>query len=95
MAELDLQRTEEVFTRALESRESAIIICYTPYGIVKGRIHRSNAPSATQIGIKQSDPVLKLHDAVVEHYSSHLPTGLHKIFYLKLKKVSGFVLIED
>jgi hypothetical protein len=95
MAELDLLRTEEALTRALESRESATIVCYTPFGIVRGKIQRSSAASATQIGIKQADPVLRVHDAVVEHYSSHLPTGIYKVFYLRLKKVSGYSLSEE
>lgn len=95
MAELDLQRTEEALSRALEIQDSVTIICYTPFGIVRGKILRSTSPSTTQIGIKQSDPVLKVHNAVVEHYSSHLPTGIYKVFYLRLKKVSGYSLVED
>ena len=70
------------------------ITCYTPFGIVRGILHRSKDLAQTQIAIKQADPVLKLHDAVVEHYSSHLPTGVYKVFYLRLKKVSGYVLTE-
>jgi hypothetical protein len=95
MPELELQRTEEALTKLLEVRDSATIICYTPFGIVRGKIRRSKDPSATQIGVKPSDTVLKLHNAVVEHYSSHLPTGLHKVFFLRLKEVWGYIVAEE
>ena len=95
MAELELHRTEEALNRALEARESVVLICYLPFGIVRGTVRRSADISQTQIGIKQSDPVLKLHDTIVEQYSSHLPTGLHKVFYVRMKKISGYVLAEE
>jgi len=94
MAELELQRADEALSRALESREAVTLICYTPFGIVKGTVNRSTDVTQSHIAIKQADHVLKLHDAVVEHYSSHLPTGIYKVFFLSLKKVSGYVLIE-
>ncbi len=97
MAELQLERTEEALARALDGREAVTVICYTPFGIVRGILRRASPGTGSESAFIEgrSDPVIGLHDAVVEHYSSHLPTGLYKVFYLSLKQVSGYVLVEN
>ncbi|MEP7271333.1 MAG: hypothetical protein ABI882_07495 [Acidobacteriota bacterium] len=105
MAELQFERSEEALARALGDRESVILICYAPFGIVRGTLHRHSlvAPAdasavphvkGERSGKRRFDRVIELHDAIVEHHSSHLPTGLHKTFFLKLDRLSAFLIVD-
>lgn len=96
MADLHLERTAELLAKALEARESVTIICYTTFGIVRGSFKHSSDSTVGRTPFAsagESDLVIRLHETVVEHYSSHLPTGLYPVFYLSLKEVSGYVLL--
>lgn len=95
MINLEVERTEDALSRALDQREAVTVICYTPFGIVRGTLRRRNPELGSPGSSGQSDPVIGVHDAVVEHYSSHIPTGLYPIFFLSLRQVSGYVILKE
>lgn len=101
MTELPLFGIKTLLAPALAAGQAAFLLCYLPFGIVRGQIVAPEAsPEAadadnTNTSSPEDSLMIELRDAVVEHYSNHLPTGRYPRLHLRLSDISGCVLLDD
>lgn len=81
---------EETLRSALSTRESITIVCYTSFGIVRGLLTRRASDGAGS----DDWALIALNDAVVEHYSNHIPTEKYPQLFIKSADIRGFALFE-
>jgi len=90
--------------RMLKSDKSLLsegVAIYTSYGIVRGRISRSNLPSERMDGASSdllhlhSPILLEVEDAVVEHYANHLAAARYDRLFLTVSDICSFALTDS
>jgi hypothetical protein len=90
MTELPLPWLEEMLG-TMAANDTVGLLCYTSFGIVRGSFTPVAAPAiSSTLG-----RMIELRDAVVEHYSNHLPTGRYDQLFLSLTDIAGCALIRD
>jgi hypothetical protein len=94
MSEALLKRLSEALAAVAGRQEALSLILYSPFGIVRGEITGKSVEAATQAPGEASG-YLELRQAVVEHYSNHLPTGNYARLFINLRDVSGFVIESE
>jgi hypothetical protein len=90
MTELPLPWLEEMLG-SVAANDTVGLLCYTSFGVVRGSFTAAATPNASSTVGR----MIELHDAVVEHYSNHLPTGKFDKLYLSLTDIAGCALIRD
>jgi hypothetical protein len=78
------------------SQPFAQVVLYTSFGVVRGRIGYAFAQVLKEEQISNTNPfhaVIELDDAMIEHYSNHLPKASFNRLYVRLNDVQGFALI--
>ena len=96
--ELPLERLEEALSAVLDAQNPVALICYTPFGVVRGILERGPLPGREDHSrdlAGETDLVIGLRDAVIEHYWNHLPTGRYSILHLSLNQISGFAVLRE
>ncbi|HSE98706.1 MAG TPA: hypothetical protein VLD57_10620 [Blastocatellia bacterium] len=73
------------------------MVLYTSFGVVRGRTGIAFAQefageSGGELTGGDSNEVIELLEAHVEHYSNHLPAASFERLYVRLADVRGFVL---
>ena len=96
--ELPLERLEEALAAVLDAQNPVALLCYTPFGVVRGILERRtfpgrDDPSRDHTG--ETDLVIGLRDAVIEHYWNHLPTGRYSVLHISLNQISGFAVLPE
>lgn len=96
MTGLPIFPLESALADALASGESVSVFCYLPFGIVRGALAPLESDDSSPSGACADAPALmiELRDAVVEHYSNHLPTGRYDRLLLRIGDISGCVLLK-
>jgi len=100
MSEAVIKRLGQALAEATGQRDLVALIIYAPFGIVRGEITQANFQAAASLAHDgddgdDGDGLIELHRVTVEHYSNHLPTGNYDHLHLKLKQISGFVIIKE
>jgi hypothetical protein len=89
--------------RMLKSDASLLsegVAIYTSYGIVRGRISRSNLlPEGTDGGSSDllhlhSPVLLEVEDATVEHYANHLAAARYERLFVNVNDICSFALTD-
>jgi hypothetical protein len=72
------------------------LVLYTSFGVVQGRTGLGFAQVLERGGDGHSlaAQVVELNEVTVEHYSNHLPTANFGRFYIRLREVQGFALVD-
>lgn len=86
----------ESFRLAIESESAGNlgIVLYTSFGVIRGYIRRATGNTFTGSEV-DSRHLIKIDEATVEHYSSHLPTGSFSRLYVRLDDILGFAMGEQ
>ena len=73
---------------------AASVVLYTSFGVVRGNVRSGSQPgNPASDGDGQNDQqVLRISEATVEHYSSHLPTASFDQLYVLVSDVLGFAV---
>ena len=90
MTDFSLPWLEEMLG-SVAADDTVGLLCYTSFGVVRG----SFTPAATPDVSSNVGRMIELRDAVVEHYSNHLPTGRYDQLFLNLNDIAGCALIRD
>ena len=90
MTELSLPWLEEMLG-SVAANDMVGLLCYTSFGVVRG----SYTPATTPAASSNVGRMIELRDAVVEHYSNHLPTGRYDQLFLSLTDIAGCALIRN
>lgn len=93
---LPISFLESALAEALALGGSVSVCCYLPFGIVRGALVPSESNDSSPSGASADAPaqMIELCDAVVEHYSNHLPTGRYDRLLLRIGDISGCVLLK-
>lgn len=75
-------------------RRPVSLILYLPFGIVRGQL-AANDPAGAAALLGRGQGLVEIEQAVVEHYSNHLPTGNYSSLFVNLQQISGFSIIEE
>ena len=77
------------------------LILYTSFGVVRGHISANafaetnrmmDATVENTSRVTIEPDVLELSEALVEHYSNHLPTGAYDRLFVRVSDVQGFAM---
>ena len=90
--------------RLLKSDKSLLsegVVIYSSFGIIRGRISRSNLPSESTDGASSdllhlhSPVLLEVEEATVEHYANHLAAGRYERLFVNVNDICSFALTHE
>lgn len=87
------QRPGEALTSGPRPHPVSLIL-YLPFGIVRGQV-TADSPEAVIARLSVGQGLIEITQAVVEHYSNHLPTGNYDRLYIGVAQLTGFSIIEQ
>ncbi|MFN7944626.1 MAG: hypothetical protein U0Z53_04700 [Blastocatellia bacterium] len=70
------------------------LILYLPFGIVRGQMV-ADSPEGVIAQLSGGAGMVEISQAVVEHYSNHLPTGNYDRLFIGVAQLTGFSVIEQ
>lgn len=94
MPDAVINRLSEALTQKAGESGLLRLILYVPFGVVRAEITRAQIRNAAQEA-HDGYRLITLQNAVVEHYSNHLPTGNYDQLHLNTSEIAGLVVLNE
>jgi hypothetical protein len=94
MPDAVVSRLSEAITEESGHGDPLRLILYLPFGVVRAEMSHRQVRVAAQ-AVYNDYHLITLQNAVVEHYSNHLPTGNYDNLHLNTNQIAGLVIIKE